>query len=101
MPDLQQRQLLAPFDYYWQIFGPLGLSFIFGSFSCFSTMYLTWKTDNVFKKENIKHSIFSFFAKNVTIHAFFLNKIWKFAILAGVKKIDKRLHVIFPADQQA
>ena len=50
-------------------------------------MYQTWKTDNVFKKRKYTIPYSHFFAKNVTIYAFFLGKIWKFGMLAGVKKM--------------
>ena len=85
-PDYQQRQLLAPFDYYWQIFGPLGLSFFWLFFLIFhhvSDMENWWYVQNRKYMQNILYT----HCKNVVIYAFFLGKIWKFGNLAGVKKL--------------
>ena len=59
----------ATFGPFWLLladFWSFGTKFYFGSFSCFSIMYQTWKTGNVFKKENIKHTIFSFFSPKMS-----------------------------------
>ena len=86
-PDYQQRQLLTPFDYYWQIFGPLGLSFYFWLF--FLLFHHVSDMENWSKcDQNRKYKTYYILIFCQNFRDFFFHSFWiKFGILAGVKKL--------------